>query len=472
MHWSFAAFFSRTAFGLGSSLLLARLLQPVDFGRFALLMSFLTGLFLLRDFGSAASLYKSADYDLTVLDRAYSANLLVALAICVLGSGALLLARSAFGLSVDRVLWGALAAAVFVTSLAAVANVHLQRAKAFRFLFIVECTGGAIGMAGAAAAALRGWGMWALLINSLSAPGVMIVGGLVHARHWPRWRNPLAFIRQSLGFSAGLSFSNILNFCSRNADNVIVASMLGTVALGIYSMAYRFLLYPTQAVSAVVGRVLLPELAERVRKGEDSRELYLSVCRVVFVPASLGALLLVCAGDKLTVFLLGQKWAEAGRLLMIFGLALFLQPIVSLEGSIYLATGRTKRMFVSGLIACSVYISAFVIAAWTGRSVAAVTCGYVAADLLLGFVALSLSAPCIGLTMGQIVGQARGCVVPVLCGAAVALCFRHMVPANGAVFGQLAVLGALIVGAFLITSWWTNRAALQQLVAMVRRGHL
>src|SRR4051812_42582764 len=115
MHWSLAAFIARTGFGLGSSLLLARLLQPVDFGRFALLMSFLTGLSLLRDFGSAAALYKSADYDHEVLELAYSANLVVALVICGIGAIAMLMARGLFAVSLDDALWGALAAAVLVT---------------------------------------------------------------------------------------------------------------------------------------------------------------------------------------------------------------------------------------------------------------------------------------------------------------------------------------------------------------------
>lgn len=472
MHWSLAAFIARTGFGLGSSLLLARLLQPVDFGKFALLMSFLTGLSLLRDFGSAASLYKSADYGHDVLDLAYSANLLVAVIICGLGAIAMLVAHQLFALSLNNALWGALAAAVLATSLAAVAGVHLQRAKAYRFLFFVECVGGVVGLAAAATAALQGWGMWALLLNSLSAPVTVVFGGLLYTRQWPRWRNPVIFIRRSIGFSAGLSLSNILNFVSRNADNVIIASLIGAGPLGIYSMAYRFLLYPTQAVSAVVGRVLLPELAEQLRKGGDVRELYLAVCRAVFVPAALGSVLLVCGGDILVLVLLGEKWVEAGRLLMIFGLVLCLQPVVSLEGSIYLATGRTKRMFFSGLVACLVYVAAFLIAARTGRSILAVAKAYVAADLLLGFFALSLSAPCIGLSMGQIVRQARGCILPVLCGAAAAALFRGLVPWEGALVAQLVCVGGLVVAIFFAVSWWTNRAALLELGTMARQGYL
>jgi len=120
------------------------------------------------------------------------------------------------------------------------------------------------------------------------------------------------------------------------------------------------MLYPLQNVTAVLGRVLFPALAQvqddhpRFRRGYLQTSV--AIATITF-PAMLG--LMAVAGPFVEVFL-GSKWTPVALLLVILAPVGLVQSIGSTVGSIYTAKGRTALMFRVGLAASVLVVASFV----------------------------------------------------------------------------------------------------------------
>jgi PST family polysaccharide transporter len=141
-------------------------------------------------------------------------------------------------------------------------------------------------------------------------------------------------------FSASASGGRLLSVISANADYLVIGRLLGSTALGFYSMAWDLLRFVPDRINAVVGRVTLPAFCRLQDRDEALRAAYLTligyVARVVL---PIGAVSMV-AGRELIVGAYGAKWlgTAAPLRLLAFGLA-----TVGLRGggsAIYYAKNR------------------------------------------------------------------------------------------------------------------------------------
>lgn len=168
------------------------------------------------------------------------------------------------------------------------------------------------------------------------------VAMLVGPRCLPGWNTELA--RELLSYGKYLSGSDILNLGLLNVDYLLVGHVLGPVALGMYSLAYRICFMPYLGISVVANGALFPyycRLPSREAKARTA-EKAVSLITALSVPWFAG--LVLFAGD---ITLLGAKWAPAAgavRFLAIYGL--FLSLILSgLE--VLKAVGRTDLVFLT-----------------------------------------------------------------------------------------------------------------------------
>src|SRR3546814_14240940 len=81
--------------------------------------------------------------------------------------------------------------------------------------------------------------------------------------------------RSLLHFGRGLAGFNILNFISRNADNVLIGRFTSATQPGYYDRAYKLLLFPLSQINNPVGRVLIPIFSRLVDQPERYRQTYL-----------------------------------------------------------------------------------------------------------------------------------------------------------------------------------------------------
>src|SRR3546814_1840897 len=136
-----------------------------------------------------------------------------------------------------------------------------------------------------------------------------VCAGLWYISYWrPHLALAIGESRSRLHFGRGLAGFNILNFISRNADNVLIGRFTSATQLGYYDRAYKLLLFPLSQINNPVGRVLIPILSRLVDQPERYRQAYLRAVGQLLLFTIPGVGFLITNAEQLVPAVLGPQW--------------------------------------------------------------------------------------------------------------------------------------------------------------------
>lgn len=260
-------------------------------------------------------------------------------------------------------------------------------------------------------------------------------------------------LRDLRRFGLGLLGFNFLNYWVRNADNVIVGRIFGSVSLGIYSRAYALMLLPVEQIGGALTRVMFPSFS---RMGEDIgrvRSAYLRAVGVTaLVTAPLAAGVGLCA-QELVLTLLGPQWLPMVPLVRIFGALGVVQGIVTTVGWLYTSQGRTDLQFRWGVGAGLALLASFAVGAWLGSVVRMAAAYAFVSGVLLTYPAIAIPGRLVGISFGDVLRAVRAALVAITGMAAGIVALRSALPAEWPVEARLAILvasGAVIYMLMLV----------------------
>jgi len=157
----------------------------------------------------------------------------------------------------------------------------------------------------------------------------------------PNWRA----ISKERGFLIHNSGSELLNYLSRNADNILVAALLGPRELALYSLAYRIISLTVQQLTQTVSRVALPRFArDRTNAGIVAADFVL-ISRGLAVVAGAALATAFAVAPAAVPWILGPAWTGAVAPLQWLCLAAIRQSIQSIVWPTVLAYGRARWNF-------------------------------------------------------------------------------------------------------------------------------
>ena len=247
----------------------------------------------------------------------------------------------------------------FVGTIGVVPLAMLNREMAFRKVALAQTAGAVSGTLAAITVALAGGGVWSLVSGTLVIATVTSLALLVASPFRVKAVFRPADARHMLSFGLNLSGFNVLNYFSRNADNLLVGKFLGSVSLGYYQMGYTLMTYPLQNFASVVAQVVYPALS----KMQDDRErfcaAYLRTCRLIGLltfPLMLG---LAVTAQPFVRVVLGAKWMPVAGLLLVFAPFGAAQSISTTVGLIYNTQGRPDVLFRWSMFASVMYVASF-----------------------------------------------------------------------------------------------------------------
>lgn len=359
--WSSLSTAGRQILSLACVGVLARKLGPGAYGLMAMANVVMAFLLNFRDLGTATAVIQKQQVSRPMLSSLFWVNSGIGLMLTLLVFGSSWPMAAFFHEPRLVILLQALSVSFVVTSAGVVHNAVLARNMAFRSIAIVDIASAVGGYVVAIPCAFAGFGVWSLVLANLTN-ALVATAGYWWLAHWvPRLEFSKREIRSIAGFSLNLSGFGMVNYFSRNADNIVVGRFLGGVPLGFYQMAYTLMLYPIQNISGVIGQVLLPAFSRIQEDNERFRAAYVKSCMLIGLvtfPVMLGMAVLA---DPLVRTILGPKWIPTIRLFQILAPVGLVQSIQGSIGHIYVAKGRTDWMFRWSMAATLVLIICFFI---------------------------------------------------------------------------------------------------------------
>jgi O-antigen/teichoic acid export membrane protein len=345
--WTTLSAVGTTGAQLLQLLVLARLLRPDDFGLMGMVVLVIGFAQAYADAGVGAALVHRQAVSREQLSSLYWLGLGLGALICaVLWLGAPLLAlffRESRLVPLLRVV----SLIFLVLPFGKQFELLLQRDLRFDLLAGQDLVATTAGAVAAAAAALKGAGVWAMVTGTLVVAVVKTI--------WLCWigvrehRPALHFRRRDLdgfvGFGIYQMGERTVNFVTERLDQVLIARLLGTQALGYYSFAFNLTTQPVSRINPIVTKVAFPIFARVQHDIDRLRRGYLTVVRLV---ASVNAPLLfglLAVGPSLVPMVFGEKWHDSILLVQILSLVALGRSIGNPSGSLLLARGRADLGF-------------------------------------------------------------------------------------------------------------------------------
>lgn len=339
--WTSFANIARIASAVLIIPILSRFLDLEDFGIMQIAMPIVLFLMIFNDVGLGPALVRADNPSRQMWSTVLWTNLGLGLVMTV---GLFVLAgplAEFFKEPEVRPITQALSIALILNCLCIVPGAWLQREFKFKQMTIVEVVSIWCGIVAAVISAMMGAGAWALVYQQIAMFSVKTVMLWLYARDATvrieySWRE----IGDVFGFSSNLLGTRFITFITQNAPNMIIGRVLGTAALGAYSIAYRIMIIPVQIFAYGLTSVLLPTMskfhADKARMKAACLRTYRLIALITF-PAMAG---ITALAEPAVLFALGEKMSAAGPVLALLAPVGAIQALLSSQGAMFMALGR------------------------------------------------------------------------------------------------------------------------------------
>ncbi len=392
--------------GIGSTLILARLLTPADFGLVAMALPWFVLMESVNSLGLNTATVQREHLDhqqvSTIFWLSCGINMLFVVGVLLLSPMfAWFYQESRLTAIMPMMTVGM--ASVFLSSQH---QSLLARQMRFGMLTLIEVVGLGLGAGAAIAAALLGWSYWALILQLVVYQVVQSVS------YWfaSGWRpaRPANLTKMSqdtrtmFTYGVHLSGFHLVIRVGMEMDRVLVGYFNGASALGLYAVAYNWAYFPFNQIYLPLINVAVSGLSRAVSDGEQYKSQSRQILMLMFglcLPAL--AFLGIC-GQSLLLLLLGDQWVEALPIFQVLVLSVFISGFYRVTKWIYLSTGHTQRQLRWSCLHTPVVVAAAALGTRWGPL--GVAWGVTIASLLLTYPAIAYCLRYTPLTLGDFVG--------------------------------------------------------------------
>lgn len=403
--WSAARNLLQTALSLVALAVVAREVGPEAYGVFGIAMLVIGIAEMLAGGSLTESIVQRKEIEDGHIDATFWLSTIAAFALAVaVALFATPLARLAGGAQAANVLF-VLGCFLPVAVGSRVPMALLARELRFRasaqisaLATILSCTMGIV-------LALRGNGIWTLVVMEAVRSGVTLVGAFVAVSWRPRARGSWRQLRELARFNAGTLASYAVGYADLLLPRLLVSHLLGAQALGLFMLATRVLTELSNLLTAPLHAVAMAACAQAQNAREELHRVILGLyrtSRLVVFPAFLG---MAAIAPWLIPLLFGPKWdaaVPAIQLLMLGGLR---QATGAFNTVILFGVGHVRSTLYLFAAGCVLHLVLFPLLAPWGVAGAAVA--------LLGRQFASWPLACLliqratGLTMRRQIGDAK-----------------------------------------------------------------
>lgn len=328
LKWQAVNIAGRQLFSLVVFTLLARLLDPADFGLMGLIYLYLLLTGMLTDQGMGTALVQRASLQPQHWDTAFWFGIGCASVICL--STILLAAPLALLLGEPRLTpllrWASLS--IVFTAAASIQQTFFAREMDFRRPALRNLVGSLAGGSVGICMALTGCGVWALVGQQLASALSGTAFLWLVSTYRPTLRFSYPHLRELLGVSSSVFISTLISFITSRLDQLVIGRFAGANDLGLYVVAGKAPELAKMAILQPVTDVLVPAMAKLQHDHSRMRQ-------VIYQGTELNAVVMFAVyvgiaaiSNDLVPVLFGSKWAPAAdvcALLSLYALAGALQ---------------------------------------------------------------------------------------------------------------------------------------------------
>jgi len=346
---------------VGSLMVLARLLDPKDFGLVGMVTAFTGVLTLFRDFGLSSATIQRVEVTEEQISTLFWINALVGVILWLLLVAVSPLVAAFY--REPRLLWVTIVLSVgfFFNAVGVQHSAMLQRQMRFTAIAIIDFLALLSGITVAIAMALYGFKYWSLVAMTTITPLVTSISLWLTTGWIPGAPRRRVGIHSMMKFGGTITLNGLVVYIAYNLEKVLLGRFWGAETVGIYGRAYQLINIPTDNLNSAVGEVAFSVLA-RVQNDVDRLRSYFlkgySLVLALTVPVTIACALF---GDDLISVLLGPKWKAAVPIFRLLAPTILMFAMMNPFSWLLFSMGWVNRSLKIALVIAPLAISAYVI---------------------------------------------------------------------------------------------------------------
>ncbi len=374
--WLGGAELLNRVFRLGTTVFIARLLGPYDYGLIAIILTIndFLNVFSLRG-GIGGKIIQADGIDVKVIcNTAYWLNWIICGFLLIIQCLASFPIALFYGDNKLILPICVLAVGYLIPPIFDVQSALLQRENRLNVMALCNVTQSILGNILTIGLAFLGMGIWAVVLPSILTAPVWIV---IHYINHP-WRPPKFFTlkewQEIVNFGKNILGVELLDRLRANLDYLLIGHFLGVHALGIYYFAFNAGLGISLSVMNVLLIPLFPHLSAARGNFKQLKKQYFSSIKIIaliFVP-------LVLLQSSLAPFyvpiVFGQKWVTAIPILVLICLSALPRPFAGTASQLLQTVDKTQISLYWNLIFTVIFAGFLLVAVkwgifWVAASV-------------------------------------------------------------------------------------------------------
>jgi O-antigen/teichoic acid export membrane protein len=437
---------------IGSMVVLARLLDPHDFGVVGMVTACTGFLGLFRDAGLSMATIQRVSVSRAQISTLFWINVLVGVILSVLCAAMAPILTHFY--NEPRLLWVTIVigGGFLFNGATAQHRAILQRNMRFAVLTLVDILALIFSLAVGVAMAMTGFGYWALVGMTVALPAASLVGVWVASGWIPGPPERRTGVRSMLRYGGTVTLNNLIVYIAYNADKVLLGRYWGAATLGIYGRAYQLVSMPNDSLSSTIALVAFPALSRLQNDPPRLKSYFLKgygLFLSLVVPITMGCALF--AEDIIRVFL-GPKWGEATPVFRLLAPTILTFALINPFGWFLLATGGQVRSLKIALMIAPVVILGYVAGLASGPT--GVATGFSIATVLLILPVICWATRGTAITVLDAFKEAMRPFLSILVGAlAVLLCSGFLQSLSPPLL-RLFIGNTVLFGVYFLMLWF------------------
>lgn len=378
--YNFISKYSNIVLNLLITSILARLLTPNEFGVVGVVTVFVTFFNMLGDMGVGPAIIQNKKLSKTEVEDIFLITVVIGIMVSVIFSLFSNLIAIFYNNQVYVKIGKMLSIAIFFYIANIVPVSILYKQKRFKDIalgsIIINIVVGAIVIV----LANTGFGYYTLVFQSILTSLLTFSYNTLLSKVKLSKRINFRAFKKIFNYSKFQFLFNIINYFSRNSDNMLIGKFIGVNALGFYDKAYKLMLYPVQNLTFVITPVLHPILSEYQNNKKIIMEIYIKLVKLLAILGGFFTIICFFGSKEIIWILYGEQWLESSKTFQILSVTIIFQMVASSSGVIFQSTGDVDKLFLSGWISAIINVTGILLGILIGKI------EYVALGIAISFI--------------------------------------------------------------------------------------
>lgn len=379
--------YSKILLSLIVNAILARLLSANDYGIVAVVTVFSTFFATFADMGLGAAIIQKKGLTNDDMDNLFSFSIYISVGLAIIFFLSAYPIATFYGNNVYIPLVKILSISLFFDALNMVPNGILNRKKEFGVLavrtFVVYLLASIVTIM----LACFGWRYYALVFQAVLSSFLTFVWNMVNIKIHIKLKFDMRTVRKVFSYSSYQMGFNIINYFSRNLDNLLIGKFFGNAELGYYNKAYSLMMYPVSNLSGVITPVLHPILSDYQNLKDIMYKKYMKIFKLILWIGLYAVFICYLARYEIINIMYGPNWNTTIACFGILAISIIPQMLNSSMGGVFLALGNSKLLFINGFMNTVMTVVAIVWGIFGGKEILYVSIGVTISYILQFFTA-------------------------------------------------------------------------------------